>query len=92
VHRPQVLAVAGAAALALLLTGCSEGGDAFNKSRPDDQPDAEQQLVPRTPEPLPSNQNLETPPLVVPLPGPTGGTPGVAPSVNMTSQAPTGEG
>ncbi|MCW2665534.1 MAG: hypothetical protein JWN57_496 [Frankiales bacterium] len=86
--RPQVLAATGAAALLLLLSGCSEGGDNINQNRPDDQPEAEQQLVPRTPEPLPSDQNLQTPPLVVPLPGPTGGTPGVAPSENMTSKAP----
>lgn len=87
-HRSQVLAATAAAALLLLLPGCSEGNDAFDNNRPDDQPEAEQQLVPRTPEPLPSDQGLQTPPLVVPLPGPTGGSPGVAPSENSTSTAP----
>ncbi len=86
-HRPHALVAAGAAALVLLLSGCSEGGDNINENRPDDQPQTEQQLVPRTPGPLPSDQGLETPPLTVPLPGPTGGEQGVAPSTNQTSKA-----
>ena len=68
--------VVGTAALALL-TGCSLGPDAFNSNLPDDQAEAPQQQVVRTPGPIASDLPYETPPLVVPLPGPTGGLPGV---------------
>ena len=75
-RTPGTLVVAGAAAL-VLLTGCSEGADAFNENLPDGQAEAPQQRVVRTPGPISSDLPYETPPLVVPLPGPTGGTPGV---------------
>ena len=68
--------VSAGAALALL-SGCSLGSDAFSENLPDDQADAPQQQVVRTPGPISSDLPYDTPPLVVPLPGATGGTPGV---------------
>lgn len=89
-RTPRALVLAGAAALALL-AGCSEGSDAFNENLPDDQAEAPQQQVVRTPGPIASDLPYETPPLVVPLPGPTGGTPGVVPTDGAESGPGGGE-
>ena len=88
--RTTALVLAGVASLALL-TGCSEGPDAFNENLPDDQAEAPQQQVVRTPGPIASDLPYETPPLVVPLPGPTGATPGVVPTDGATRGPDGGE-
>ena len=87
--RPAVLAVSVVAAL-LLATGCSLGPDAFNENLPDDQADAPGQLVVRTPEVVAPDLPYETPGLVEPLPGPTGGVPGDVPT--EAAPASPGEG
>ncbi|MCU1693135.1 MAG: hypothetical protein JWM64_2226 [Frankiales bacterium] len=87
--RPVALVLAGAAALALL-SGCSEGSDAFNGNLPDDQAQTRQQQVVQTPEVVAPDLPYETPPLVVPLPGPTGGLPGDVPTA--AAPASPGEG
>ena len=75
-------AVLGAAALALVLSGCSLGSDAFNENFPIDRPEGQPQQVVRTPTLLQDDLPYETPPLVVPLPGPTGGVPGDVPTTS----------
>ena len=80
--RSRALAALGAASLALVLSGCSEGADAFNENLPIDRPETEQQQVVRTPTAVQPDLPYETPPLVVPLPGPTGGVPGDVPSTS----------
>ncbi|MCW2605981.1 MAG: hypothetical protein JWO60_674 [Frankiales bacterium] len=77
--RPAALVLAGAASLALL-SGCSLGSDAFNSNIPDDQPVTRQQQVVRTPGAISPDLPYETPPLVRPLPGVTGGPPGDVPT------------
>ncbi len=88
-HRPAALALSAVASLALL-TGCSQGSDAFNENLPDDQAEPAQQQVVRTPEVVSPELPYETPPLVVPLPGPTGGVPGDVPT--EAAPASPGEG
>ncbi len=80
--RSRASAVLGAAALALVLTGCSLGSDAFNENFPIDRPEGQPQQVVRTPTRLAPDLPYETPPLVVPLPGPTGGVPGDVPTTS----------
>ncbi len=87
--RPVALVLAGALALAVL-TGCSEGSDAFNGNLPDDQADPGQQRLYQTPAVVEPDLPYETPPLVVPLPGPTGGVPGDVPTA--AAPASPGEG
>ena len=71
--------VAAAVVASVLLTGACQSSDAFGGNRPDDQPEGPQ-LVVRTPETVPTDLPYSDPPLVVPLPGPTGGTPGEVPT------------
>lgn len=77
-YRPRALAAAGALALAALTTGCSLGTEAYDgQSRPPEGTNAQQ--VVRTPQPVESDLPYTQPPLVAPLPGPTGGVPGDTP-------------
>lgn len=82
--RPAALVLAGVATLALL-TGCSEGEDAFNTNLPDDQAEPAQDQVVQTPGPVASDLPYEEPPLIVPLPGVTGGVPGEVPTTSAES-------
>ncbi len=63
---------------ALLASGCSLGSSEYSGNRPDPQASL-QQLV-RTPSPLSTDLPFTDPPLVQPLPGPTGGAPGQVPT------------
>ncbi len=76
--RPAAWFLAGVTAL--VLTGCSEGSDAFNTNEPDDQANPAGQQVIRTPAVVPPDLPYSDPPLVEPLPGPTGGVPGDVPT------------
>jgi len=62
------------ALLGLLTAGCSQGSSSFNGNQPDGQPAIPE--VVRTPSPLGTDLPSTDPPLVVPLPGATGGLPG----------------
>jgi hypothetical protein len=81
--------LAGVAAV-VVLAGCSEQRDAYSTNNPDGQADPPGQLVYRTPAPVETDLPYTTPPLVVPLPGPTGGVPGEVPT--EAGSASPGEG
>lgn len=81
------LAPAGAVA-AVVLTGCSQPSAANDNPNPlpEDRPVAEPTII-RTP------TKVDEAPLVVPLPGPTGGLPGEDPEPRTSfSPGPDGEG
>lgn len=69
-----VRALVLAAALGLLATGCSQGPGELGGYRPDPSP-GQAQLV-RTPSPVSTDLPSTDPPLVQPLPGPSGAVPG----------------
>lgn len=87
--RPVALFLAGVAAV-VALSGCSAGADAYSTNNPDGQADPNGKLVYRTPAPLETDLPYTSPPLVVPLPGPTGGVPGEVPT--EAAPASPGEG
>lgn len=62
----------------LLATGCSNGRSDFNGNRPDPSPVQEE--VVRTPSPVGTDLPFTDPPVLQPLPGPTGGVPGEVPT------------
>ena len=66
----------------VLLTGCSLGTSSYNGNRPDPTTGQERGVV-RTPSPLGTDLPSTDPPLVNPLPGPTGGLPGVVPTTAL---------
>ena len=74
--RARLLLVPSVLVASVLLTGCSLGASSFNGNRPDPTTD-QQRIVVRTPSPLGTDLPSTDPPLVNPLPGPTGGLPGV---------------
>lgn len=74
----RAAAVAVAALAALLAGGCSLGRSDFNGNDPD--PSASKVEVVRTPSPVGTDLPYTDPPVLQPLPGPTGGLIGSAPT------------
>ncbi len=77
--RTSVRVLVLAAAMALLATGCSQGPYETGGYRPDPSP-GQAQLV-RTPSPVSTELPSTDPPLVQPLPGPSGAVPGTPKAV-----------
>ena len=77
--RASARALVLAAALGLLATGCSQGEGEFGGYRPDTPP-GQAQIV-RTPSPVSTDLPSTDPPLVQPLPGPSGAVPGTPKAV-----------
>ena len=77
--RTPVRALVLAAALGLMATGCSQGPYESGGYRPQPSP-GQAQLV-RTPSPVSTDLPSTDPPLVQPLPGPSGAVPGTPKAV-----------
>ena len=76
--RPAGRVVVLAGLAAVLANGCSNRRSDFNGNRPD--PSASQDEVVRTPSPIGTDLPFTDPPVLQPLPGPTGGVPGQVPT------------